>query len=425
MAPRPLSRAGSIVAALALSGALLAACAGLAQPDAPAANDPTGALQAGGVPAATHARPTDTGAAPAATPSQDQVEAGIQEALDLYVKAYNENDVDLLMRVVDQANPPFRRYVRARFEDEQRSALGAGFSAKLKLAYVTRRDLGLAQAHITYGGSAADWLFRQVGDRWVLAEPTPDQLGKPIVVRSEHFIFTTYQWADDVNGKLIEMMEQARKNVAERLGQVPDTKAKVIIKPSYGLEPFEDSFYLAVYIAHGDADAPDTIKIYAPHSYTFGFYNADAGWDAGLERVLSHEYTHLVHRRSYDNAGHMAVWMSEGLAEFVAGDRHTYEMREAVRAGAIIPIVDSETPVYKQDLQHMNGLKVDQGLAYGFAYTLVAYVDERYGGLPGFWKLARAYDKTQNLDKALQQALGVGYAEFDRGWREWLAEKYG
>ena len=54
----------------------------------------------------------------------------------------------------------------------------------------------------------------------------------------------------------------------------------------------------------------------------------------------------------------------------------------------------------------------------------MAYITERYGGLDGFWKLVAAYDKTQNLDTALQQAFGVPYTQFDQDWRIWLKATY-
>jgi hypothetical protein len=69
---------------------------------------------------------------------------------------------------------------------------------------------------------------------------------------------------------------------------------------------------------------------------------------------------------------------------------------------------------------HMTLLAKDRELAYSFAHSLVAYVIEKYGGLPAFWRLATAYDETHNLDKALQKSLHLTYDEFDRGWRAWL-----
>jgi hypothetical protein len=116
--------------------------------------------------------------------------------------------------------------------------------------------------------------------------------------------------------------------------------------------------------------------------------------------------------------------MTEGLAEFISNHQRTAEVRAAVRSGNIIPIVDTITPVYKQDLGHMKLLQKDQSLAYGLACSLVAYIDEQYGGLDGFWTLAHAYNHDHKLDTALQHAFSVNYTQFDQGWRTWLAKKY-
>lgn len=73
---------------------------------------------------------------------------------------------------------------------------------------------------------------------------------------------------------------------------------------------------------------------------------------------------------------------------------------------------------------HMTTLNVDRSLAYGLAYSLVAYTIDTYGGMDGFWKLARSYDTSKKLDKALQEAFDISYEEYDRGWREWLEVNY-
>jgi hypothetical protein len=64
-------------------------------------------------------------------------------------------------------------------------------------------------------------------------------------------------------------------------------------------------------------------------------------------------------------------------------------------------------------------------LAYGLAASLVDYINEKHGGMDGFWKFAAAFDQQQNLDKALQEAFGVTYEQFDTDWRAWLKAKYG
>jgi hypothetical protein len=96
-----------------------------------------------------------------------------------------------------------------------------------------------------------------------------------------------------------------------------------------------------------------------------------------------------------------------------------------VRSDRIIPIKDTSGVVNKQDLEHLTILEKDVSLSYGLAVSLVDYIVETHGGMDGWWKLVGAYDKSQNLDKALREAFGIGYDEFDQGWRAWLKQKYG
>ncbi|HET9224732.1 MAG TPA: hypothetical protein VFO07_19625, partial [Roseiflexaceae bacterium] len=323
-------------------------------------------------------------------------------------------------------NLPFRRYVQTDFDNAQKSFLAGLGWLRLKVKSFKRRDLNFVQAHIQANGdSVADWLFRQVGDRWVISEPTSKQLGERQKVETEHFTFYTYPWADDVNATVIELVEQARQNAVERLGKEPPQKADVYIKPIYGLTPFDNPFYLAYYSPNRKPEGPDRIEIFAPHSMNFGFYDPAIGFEQPLETILTHEYAHMIHNRNFDNVGSLSSWMSEGLAEYVADNSRDWEIRAAVRTDNIIPIIDTVSPVYKQDLQHMETLEKDRSLAYGLACSLVAYIDEKHGGLEGFWKLAQAYEETQKLDVALKESFDVTFEEFDQGWRQWLEETYG
>ena len=115
--------------------------------------------------------------------------------------------------------------------------------------------------------------------------------------------------------------------------------------------------------------------------------------------------------------------MSEGLVEYTSNSTSVYLAFEAAQRGTIIPIVDTDSDLMdRQDLMHFNSLKKDVGLAYGLSQSLVTYITETYGGLDSFWRLARAFDETQDLDEALQFAFKVTYTGFDRGWRAWLAK---
>lgn len=407
-----------ILAGFMISSALLAGCA-----SAPPGQSPATAS----APLATIAASAPTqAAAPATTsaPTDDDIKAGIQQTLDRYAQAYNDNQPDLLKQVIDQSNLPFRRLVQGRFDSYQKSIFVGQITFDYKVNSIKPRDLSFVQAQVARAsdGAVADWLFRQVNGKWLLSEPTEEQIGKRVTIKTEHFVYYTYPWADDINPKLEQLMENARAKVLERLGKVPDTQPNVYILPIFGVGSPQDPGVLAYYDRAMRGVA--RMVIFAPESFSFGFYDPGQGWEPELQGTLTHEYTHLVNNASFTPIARMSDWMVEGLAEYVSDNPRAGEVREAVQSGNIIPIIDTSGQFNKQDLDHLSILDQDVSLAYGLAYSLVAYVNETYGGMDGYWKLVQTFDKQQNLDNALQEAFGISYDQFDKDWRAWLKQKY-
>lgn len=406
-----------------LTLALLAGCAGRE-----AAPPPTAAPAEPSAPtAAPIAAPT---AAPAAggEPDADAIRAGIQATLDTYAEAYNTGDRTLLESAIDTSNAPFRRLVTERFESYQDSIFGGQGGFAFEVVEVEQRDLGFVQARIERGGAAYDWLFREVGGRWLLSEPGERQLGERIKFESENFIYEAYPWTEAINPTIADLMERAREQVGERLGTLPEGKYTVRIRPIFGLTPPSPPGALAWYEAAARPRG-DRMQINAPGSYHFGSYSAADGWESDLYSTLVHEYTHLVNQRSFMPTASMRDWMYEGLAEYVSDSPRAGEVAEAVRSDRIIPIVDEGGGVNPQDLDHIYILERDRSLAYGLSYSLVAFIDQELGGLEKFWELARAMNETPGTgvaryDGAMQKVFGLTYAEFDAAWREWLEANY-
>lgn len=357
--------------------------------------------------------------------SDTDIMGGIQHSLNLYAQAYNKNRLELLTQAVDQTNLPFRRLVKTQFDSYQKSIDAGHYTFQYNVKNISRMKFGFVLAHLSLGSSpaAADWLFRLVDGRWVLSEPTLAQVGTMKEVSGKHFVFETYPWSADVNADVIQQMDNAAARVEKKLGKLPDQKARVIIKPIYGIDPFDDPNAVASYTP-GSNGVDDTIKIFAPHSYTFGFYSTQADWQIELANTLTHEYTHMVHQRAFDNVGRLMDWFGEGLAEYVSDSQRIYEVRDALRQNKLIPILDSSRTVDKQDLMHLYLLNADKSLAYAESQSLVKYIADTYGGLDAVWKLARADDKSQDFDKALQQSFNISYSQFDQNWRAWLAKNY-
>lgn len=415
-----------ILAGFMIASALLAGCASTPPAQAPTTPPAPAATSAPlAEPTAAASAPTQA-AAPATTsvPTDDDIKASIQQTLDRYAQAYNDNQPDILKQVVDQSNLPFRRLVQGRFESYQQSVFAGQIAFDYKVNSIKTRDLGFVQAQVARAsdGAVADWLFRKVNEKWLLSEPTEEQIGKRVTTKTEHFTYYTYPWADDINPKLEQLMESARAKVLERLGKVPDTQTNVYILPVFGVGSPKNSGVLAYY--DGAARDGARIVIFAPESFSFSFYDPSQGWEPKLQSTLTHEYTHLVNNVSFTPIARMSDWMFEGLAEYVSDNPRAGEVREAVQSDNIIPIADTSGKFNKQDLEHLTILDQDVSLAYGLAYSLVAYVNEKYGGMDGYWKLVQAFDKQQNLDKALQETFSISYEQFDKDWRAWLKRKY-
>lgn len=398
---------------LILFGAITFGCVTLSSPNIQATTTPP--------PPTEVSAPTSV-----APPTEAEIIEGIQTTLAAYAKAYHEGDEELLASILDLENKPFSRFIKTRFKSVIQSFNGSGPLDTYQVDSITQREHGLIQAHIIYNEVAAvDWTFRQLEDgRWVLTEPTVEQTGKAEVKDTQYFQFKTYPWADDVNDKVEELTQNARDYVKGKLGKVPEDKAEVEIIPTYGLYPFDDPNAVAYYSQNGSLSGKgDRIVIYAPHSYLFGWYYVNIGWEAELENILIHEYTHMTHTRSFNDAGKLADWIVEGLAEYVDGVNRAYVVAEALNKNALVPLVDT-TPgvVQKQDLAHIRILEKDVSLAYAEAESLVAFIVEEKGGFEAFWKFANAY--TGDLDKALQSSLGISQSEFEIEWQNWLKDTY-
>ena len=129
---------------------------------------------------------TTTNATALASPSDDEIRAGIQHSLDLYAQAYNENDPQLLTQVEDQENLPFRRIVKSRFDEFQTSSDAGQIRFKYDLLDIEKREFGYVIAHFEMDGFAVEalWPFRLLDGNWVLTEPTVEQIGEPVTTET-------------------------------------------------------------------------------------------------------------------------------------------------------------------------------------------------------------------------------------------------
>ena len=209
----------SLLSVLVLAALMLGACSPPSLTPTPAKTEPAAAtLPAAGKPV------TSTATHPVVSPVSPPSSSDIQPTLDLLIQALNQNQPQLLDQVVDPANLPFKRLVRSRFDAFQESWRAGARQPALRVEAVEAQPHGYYQAMLTAeNGLSGAWTFKKVGEDWLLSEPTVEELGAPVVITTTHFTFITYPWAEQVNPQLIELMEQARDEVFQKLGKAPNS----------------------------------------------------------------------------------------------------------------------------------------------------------------------------------------------------------
>ena len=97
---------------------------------------------------------------------------------------------------------------------------------------------------------------------------------------------------------------------------------------------------------------------------------------AGREAVMAHELTHVTTRRS--SVRQPPLWLSEGLAEFVAYRGLAVEEKELVRS-AVERVQAAGVPVQAPSPRDFDAGPEDRAVAYGLSLLLVRTIAEGHG----------------------------------------------
>lgn len=365
--------------------------------------------------------PTET-ALPTVNPEEVEIRAGIQKTLDDYNSGLEKNDKSLFMDNIDANNQTLWTTAYSTFDGLESS----GWLQTIKLGMtvdqikVLPQGLVLAKIIRDRDGWVTNWYFRKKDDKWVLTEPTLQEAGAPQTFENDGYTFKTYPIAEDLNAEYIALMEKARAHVQKDLGKVPDGNLQITIYPGAAMSPYSTGDVSGWYTSP-NANGTDDIYTLAPATYFYGFYDPKIGWEPDIESLLAHELTHVAYVRSFGNPGQGVDWFFDGLAEYEGGLDEMPDVKDAVQNNTLYPILDESGK--NVDLAHATTLE-NGPLAWGLEESLVTFIVDKYGGMDTFWALARSYDKTQDMKKAIRETLGISYEDFDSAWRTWLKEDY-
>ncbi|MFJ3584003.1 hypothetical protein ACIPPS_17430 [Streptomyces sp. NPDC090127] len=170
----------------------------------------------------------------------------------------------------------------------------------------------------------------------------------------------------------------------------------------------------------GGPDAPADRVIVNPDAY--GVLG-----DFGQQIVLTHETTHVATRST--TSGATPVWLSEGLADWVAyrdtgrtAAQAAPELRRAVREGDLpAGLPDDKAFAFGGDAEAL-------ARAYEGGWLACALIAERWGepALRAFYRTVGEHPQREGaVEKAFAEVLGTTPEAFTADWREYLRERLG
>ncbi len=138
---------------------------------------------------------------------------------------------------------------------------------------------------------------------------------------------------------------------------------------------------------------------------------------ASIQKVVPHEVGHVMISRAVGPAlPQLPLWLNEGIAEYVAGQRAAQVDPVALRAvgrGSALRLADLD-PAFRRR---------DAALAYARSASLVNFlVAER--GERVIADLLAALRASRDFDSALQQATGFTSPELESAWRSSVARRW-
>ncbi len=124
-----------------------------------------------------------------------------------------------------------------------------------------------------------------------------------------------------------------------------------------------------------------------------------------FERLLAHEYVHIIEEPLSPDIESSQRWWSEGLAVYCSGQ---WRNEEDFYGNAVAGVRNGSIP-------SLSSLVSDSGLAYDWGWTVVWYVDREYGRAM-IGKIVR-----ECSDGNVFAFLGSSVDSIEKHWSKWLA----
>ncbi|HYH28732.1 MAG TPA: hypothetical protein VEA19_08170 [Actinomycetota bacterium] len=391
------------------------------------------------------------GAPSAAGGQTSGAKAEIGDVLDVRARAMLSGDREGFLATVAPDQPEFRRRQIRLFDGFQRLGLESysldatdRFWPELTTArersrypseavvlhveerYAIRgydRQPALEDLYLTFVRGPGGWVIASDQDLSDLALYSGRKLWEngPIrVARSEHFLFVSHPDLAPAARRVLRAAERALRRVQGRW-PLPWHQRVLILAPSTEDELqrlIQASFDLDVFVAFA-ASGVDRARDWqlAGHRILLNWPNFSAYPEETSEEILVHELLHIATR---DDAGPMIpIYVEEGVAEWVTGERPGGLLQTAVRSGRF----DERLP---DDHEFVSGSDREIVTAYAESTAAAVFAVERFGRE----RVASFYDvlgeirrapgiADHHVDAVMQDVFGLTAGTFEEEWARW------
>lgn len=222
---------------------------------------------------------------------------------------------------------------------------------------------------------------------------------------SAHFVVKFDGDADQATwAAVLEILEEAYREIGQKFGHFP---SKTIVVVLHSKATFQSATGSPIW-ADGLFD-PVLGRIQVPAQDAL----ADRAW---LTRVLRHEFVHaLLHDQLGPTGNAIPIWLNEGLAMELSGDRWSDLDQLMKQEFTLIPLPALEGG--------WGNLSSDAAtVAYLEANSAVHYLVDRFG-MERMQGLLEHLKARQSLSTAMQSQLSLSYEQFQLQWVDQLQEQ--
>lgn len=249
------------------------------------------------------------------------------------------------------------------------------------------------------------WLFK--GERWVevRADAAPEDAEQARAHRGENIAFC-FPGYEGVSKRIVEMLPEIRAHVDGLLEQDVPHEQAVKIYPT--MQHLQASIYLSYWDGLSGWNEPkESIKLLVRPNSPRG----------SLQRLLAHEYGHVVTFEMGPKATDIAWWVLEGVAE-LAAEQFSPNAADRAERSVLAWAADGKLADFEKISDFRNTHKDVMRNVYVQGQHMSGYIARRFGQRKlNNW--LRAMANGAGIEEAATKELGVagGFAEIDRDWR--------